>query len=295
MQWGLNVHQQPRQLDKRFSDLKLCQREQIAKWLREETNDYYTRHQRYPVGREAEDVVDNAYVQIVKAGIWIPYGEVYQLLSQPQSANDEASAARLNEEALHMCGRYFLADSDNSGELRSIIDQLNRRDVTVKTGEIFPTDTVPVLANNRNRRVVPFPMQWGYTLPDGRLLINARSETAGEKPLFQDAMRQHRCLIPATNYFEWEKRGREKIKYAIRQADVGLLYMAGLYRVENGRAVFTILTRKPAEQIRFIHDRMPVILTSNAKQDWLNLDCDAAQTLAQACENVAFCAVNVSC
>ena len=138
-------------------------------------------------------------------------------------------------------------------------------------------------------------MQWGYTLPDGRLLINARSETAGEKPLFQDAMRQHRCLIPATNYFEWEKRGREKIKYAIRQADAGLLYMAGLYRVENGRTVFTILTRKPAEQIRFIHDRMPVILTSSAKQDWLNLDCDAAQTLAQACENVTFCAVNVSC
>lgn len=295
MQWGLNVHQQPRQLDKRFSDLKLCQREQIAKWLREETNDYYTRHQRYPVGREAEDVVDNAYVQIVKAGIWIPYGEVYQLLSQPQSANDEASAARLNEEALHMCGRFFLADSDNSGELRSIIDQLNRRSVTVKTGEIFPTDTVPVLANNRNRRVVPFSMQWGYTLPDGRLLINARSETSGEKPLFQDAMRQHRCLIPATNYFEWEKHGREKIKYAIRQADAGLLYMAGLYRVENGRAVFTILTREPAEQIRFIHDRMPVILASDAKQDWLNLDCDAAQTLAQACENVAFCAVNVSC
>ena len=81
-----------------------------------------------------------------------------------------------------MCGRFFLADSDNSGELRSIIDQLNRRGVTVKTGEIFPTDTVPVLANNRNRRVMPFSMQWGYTLPDGRLLINARSETAGEKP-----------------------------------------------------------------------------------------------------------------
>lgn len=194
-----------------------------------------------------------------------------------------------------MCGRFFLADNANSGELHGIIDQLNRRGVTVKTGEIFPTDTVPVLANNRNRRVVPFSMQWGYTLPDGRLLINARSETAGEKPLFQDAMRQHRCLIPATNYFEWEKRGREKIKYAIRQADASLLYMAGLYRVENGRAVFTILTRAPAEQIRFIHDRMPVILTSDAKQDWLNLDCDAAQILAQACENVAFCAVDVSC
>lgn len=88
--------------------------------------------------------------------------------------------------------------------------------------------------------------------------------------------------------FRVGKARQGEIKYAIRQADAGLLYMAGLYRVENGRAVFTILTREPAEQIRFIHDRMPVILTSNAKQDWLNLDCDAAQTLAQACENVAF-------
>ena len=51
-----------------------------------------------------------------------------------------------------MCGRFFLADSDNSGELRSIIDQLNRRGATVKTGEIFPTDTVPVLAERNGRR-----------------------------------------------------------------------------------------------------------------------------------------------
>ena len=71
MQWGLNVHQQPRQLDKRFSELKLCQREQIAKWLREETNDYYTRHQRYPIGREAEDVVDKASIP------WPSYGPAW--------------------------------------------------------------------------------------------------------------------------------------------------------------------------------------------------------------------------
>lgn len=60
MQWGLNVHQQPRQLDKRFSDLKLCQREQIAKWLREETNDYYTQPSALSRRAEAEDVVDKA-------------------------------------------------------------------------------------------------------------------------------------------------------------------------------------------------------------------------------------------
>lgn len=91
-----------------------------------------------------------------------------------------------------MCGRFFLADSDNSGELRSIIDQLNRRGATVKTGEIFPTDTVPVLANNRNRRVMPFSMQWGYTLPDG-----ACSSTHGAKRQGRSRSFRTRCASTA--------------------------------------------------------------------------------------------------
>lgn len=91
-----------------------------------------------------------------------------------------------------MCGRFFLADNDNSGELRGIIDQLNRRGATVKTGEIFPTDTVPVLANNRNRRVVPFSMQWGYTLPDG-----ACSSTLGAKRQGRSRSFRTRCVSTA--------------------------------------------------------------------------------------------------
>lgn len=91
-----------------------------------------------------------------------------------------------------MCGRFFLADSDNSGELRGIIDQLNRRGVTVKTGEIFPTDIVPVLANNRNRRVVPFPMQWGYTLRTA-----ACSSTHGAKRQERRCSFRTRCVSTA--------------------------------------------------------------------------------------------------
>ena len=127
-----------------------------------------------------------------------------------------------------MCGRYYIDEEDSAAELQEIIEQLNRRGAEVKTGEIYPTDTVPVLANNKSMVIAPFAMKWGYTLPDGKQIINARSETAADKPLFRDGMLQRRCLIPATNYFEWEKRGRDRIKYAIRACDSPILYLAGV-------------------------------------------------------------------
>jgi len=132
-------------------------------------------------------------------------------------------------------------------------------------------DFVPVLANNSNMHPAVFAMEWGYTLPDGRRIINARSETAHEKGMFRDVLKDRRCLIPASNCFEWETRDKDKIKYAIRPAEGNVLYMAGLYRIEKNKQVFNILPREPAESIAFIHDRMPVILPEGMKTDWLNL------------------------
>ena len=86
-----------------------------------------------------------------------------------------------------------------------------------------------------------FAMKWGYKLPSGQVIINARSETAAEKPLFREGLRHRRCVVPATNYFEWDKRGAEKIKYAINLEDEPVLYMAGIYRVEGGWLVFSML------------------------------------------------------
>ena len=187
-----------------------------------------------------------------------------------------------------MCGRYYIAEEDSAAELQEIIEQLNRRGAEVKTGEIYPTDTVPVLANNKSMVITPFAMKWGYTLPDGNQIINARSETAADKPLFRDGMLQRRCLIPATNYFEWEKRGRDRIKYAIRECDSPILYMAGVYRIENGKPVFSILTRESAESIAFIHNRMPVILHPEAKNDWLNVRYRTEEMLKSTVVDVSY-------
>jgi len=195
-----------------------------------------------------------------------------------------------------MCGRYYIADEDAAEDLRQIIEEVNRRnnggEKPVKTvGEIFPTDLAPVLANNKNMQPAAFAMEWGYTLPDGRRIINARSETAHEKGMFKDGLKNRRCLIPASSYFEWEKRDREKIKYDIRPVGSGTLYMAGLYRIEGNKAVFTILTREPAESIAFIHDRMPVILPGDMRNDWLNMKYDPMDVMKAAVTEVEHRAV----
>ena len=187
-----------------------------------------------------------------------------------------------------MCSRYWIA-ADDDGELAKIIAALNRKGApeNVKTsGEIFPSDTVPVVANNRQLKAQPFAMRWGYSFPDGHPIINARSETAQTKPLFQDGMRRRRCLIPASCYFEWEKDREGRVKYAIGPREGGLMYMAGIYRLERrGEALvpaFAVLTREAAPQLAFIHHRMPVVLSPQSAGDWLDIGRPAEQVLVQA-------------
>ena len=194
-----------------------------------------------------------------------------------------------------MCGRYYIAEDDLSDELSRMIDELNRKKTPegLKTsGEIFPSDIVPVLANSRKQDVQPFAMRWGYAFPNGRPIINARAETAAQKPMFKDGMRQRRCVIPASHYFEWERRGTARTKYAIRPAHADTLYLAGIYHLENHDGVivpaFTILTRDAAPSIAFIHPRMPVLLPADAAPDWLNPGYNAEEVIAAALTDMEY-------
>ena len=194
-----------------------------------------------------------------------------------------------------MCGRYYIAEDDMTEEMARIIEEINRKKTPegMKTsGEIFPSDIVPVLANSRQQDVQPFAMRWGYTFPNSKPVINARSETAAIKPMFKDGMKQRRCLIPATHYYEWEHRGRQSIKYAIRPERSRMLYLAGIYHLEKHDDVivptFTVLTREASPGISFIHDRMPVILPSETTTDWLDSRNDAAEVIQAAMLNMEY-------
>ena len=170
-----------------------------------------------------------------------------------------------------MCGRYWIEPEDDAALLR-VIDQMQRvdPDLRVKTGgEIFPGDGVPALCLSRAGNVRTFAMAWGYAMPDGKRLINARSETAAEKPMFRDSMRARRCLLPMSAYFEWRRGDGKRIKDRIAPEAEGLHFLAGLYRFEGGFPVCTVLTAGAAPEITFIHHRMPVILPAEKRELWL--------------------------
>ena len=190
-----------------------------------------------------------------------------------------------------MCGRYYIEETTDSDEMHRIIETVNRCSETdqLKTsGEIFPTDVVPVVATSRGMRASAFAMSWGYTLTDGKKVINARSESAESKSLFRDGMLQRRCAIPASHYFEWERSKKQKSKFAIQPTGGDMMYLAGIYRMEKEMPVFAILTREPADNIAFLHDRMPVILPSEAVSDWINPRYNANDLLKTAILDVQY-------
>lgn len=175
-----------------------------------------------------------------------------------------------------MCGRYFIASDDRLERLHEIIAEAKHKagkeGAALKTGEIFPSDVAPVIATGKDRTPGVFPMRWGFALPGGGMVINARSETAAARPMFRESARLRRCLVPATDYYEWAHGEGRKVKYAIRPAGSEMLYMGGLYIVppETPLACFVILTRPTAGRIAFIHDRMPVIVPKDRIDRWLS-------------------------
>ena len=178
-----------------------------------------------------------------------------------------------------MCGRYYIEPGDPElDRIASYLEaEMRNRGVTnfKSQGEIFPSDKVPVQTGAGSFQA----MQWGFKGYDNRLLINARSETALEKPLFRDAMRHRRCLIPASGYYEWQSSGKHKIRYEFFLPK-GTFYMAGCYRLEkdNPLPVFVILTRQATLTFAAIHDRMPVIIPSGLKEAWLRDSADAMRS-----------------
>ena len=174
-----------------------------------------------------------------------------------------------------MCGRYVIDIGRNIDLWQAIYDALAGPEGGPVSGEIRPGDTAPVICRSRSGKPAAFMMEWGWRLDDGRRLINIRSETAGEKAIFRESLRLRRCVVPASHYFEWERRGGEKTKYAIGPSDGSPLFMAGLYRTDGNRTTFAIMTREPAQNIAFIHDRMPVILSTEQAADWLDPSKDA--------------------
>lgn len=124
-------------------------------------------------------------------------------------------------------------------------------------------------------------MKWGFiphfqkSVKTAYKLINARAESVAEKPSFKDAFLSRRCLLLADGYYEWQKEGKLKIPHRITLKDQKLFTFAGIWNSftrEDGKKLATcaIITAEAGNAMSKIHDRIPVIIDSKAKVNWLN-------------------------
>lgn len=188
-----------------------------------------------------------------------------------------------------MCSRYSLTSPPEA--VRSYFGAFNREEFPPRYN-IAPTQPVLIVRDNlRHERELTL-VRWGlipsWVKDPGAFstLINARAETAAEKPSFRAAMRHRRCLVPTDGFYEWTGEKGAKQPHLIRPKGGGLMAMAGLWEHWIGAdgseidtmAILTVAANRTMEPI---HDRMPAILPPDAFAAWL--DCrSGSATVAMA-------------
>lgn len=176
-----------------------------------------------------------------------------------------------------MCGRYnLITDAEAFIDAFQVVNQIQWR----PRYNIAPSQEVPAVRQESEGRKAVL-LRWGL-LPHwardvkfGYRTINARAETVADKPAFRSAFRKRRCLIPATGFYEWQKRGKHKQPYNIRVKGAELFAFAGLWehwQSPEGQQVesCTIIVTEANEVLRPIHDRMPVILAPEDYDTWMD-------------------------
>lgn len=181
-----------------------------------------------------------------------------------------------------MCGRYYF---DRETEMETArIARIRRRAFqggirSRQPGDIRPAMEAPVLVAGAEGLEMAF-MRWGFPRYRGPgLVINARAESAADRPLFSRSLESRRCVIPAGRFYEWN-RDRERVTFWY--PDRKILYMAGLYSLYQEEERFVILTREANDSVRDIHDRMPLILEPEELDAWTGREEEALALLDKA-------------
>lgn len=181
-----------------------------------------------------------------------------------------------------MCGRYVLAATAeqlqqefNLAELPTIVSRFN---IAPSQPMAVITNDVPDALTLVKWGLVP---HWSKDPGIGNKMINARSETAAEKPSFRASFKYRRCLIPATGFYEWKKTDDGKVPQYIYVEDEPVFSFAGLWSVwtdPDGGELWTatILTTDANDKMKPLHHRMPVILPRESRELWLDKEAEPA-------------------
>lgn len=181
-----------------------------------------------------------------------------------------------------MCGRFVQIEKPEFYAEHFGVE-LVRTEPLGKRYNVAPTTRVYAVAEHDDTRVLT-SFRWGL-IPSwakdpriGAKAINARSETAAEKPMFRSSFARRRCLIPMDGFYEWERKAKGKLPHYVHAVDGSPLPVAGLWSSWNDPVTderlltCTVLTGPPNQLVEKIHDRMPVILPRDRWDAWLDPD-----------------------
>lgn len=173
-----------------------------------------------------------------------------------------------------MCGRYYV-DDETAREIEKLVRDLDRKLQIERTGDVFPAQNATII-KGQEHHLAAEQMRWGFPgFEKGKLLINARAETALERPTFRESVQDRRCIIPARGFYEWNK---SKEKFTFERKETPVLFMAGCYNRYEGQERFVILTTDANSSVAPVHNRMPLILEQEELKDWV-LDDGAIEYL----------------
>nr|WP_306232215.1 SOS response-associated peptidase [Agrococcus sp. REN33] len=191
-----------------------------------------------------------------------------------------------------MCGRYVMATP--ASDLVALFEIDEQGDGLPEANwNIPPTETVPIVVEPQPRDDSP-PIRrleaarwglvpaWADDVSVGVRAFNARSETAAEKPMFRDAVQGRRALVPADGWYEWQKHGDAKTAFYIH--DDAPISFAGLYawwKQPDGTWLLStsILTTASAGELAAIHERMPLVVSPEMRDAWLDPSEDGEAAL----------------
>ena len=180
-----------------------------------------------------------------------------------------------------MCGRARISSDVSEIKIAFSIPPHRPAPNLPATWNLAPTDQAAVVhfdtkAGERSLDAMRWGLvpYWAKDIKIGYSTINAKAEGIETKPVFREAFKRRRCLVPIDSFYEWKKIGKEKQPYAIGLADGGIMALAGLWetwRSPAGELVrsFTIVTTTPNALCAEIHDRMPAILKPEVWPAWL--------------------------
>ncbi len=174
-----------------------------------------------------------------------------------------------------MCGRYYV-DDDTAREVETLVRQVDdkmRETMICKEGivakDIHPMETAFILTSSGSGLECKC-QRWGFPgFQKGQVIINARCESAMEKPMFREAVLHRRAVIPAAGFYEWD---HSKQKHTFCREGRSTLFMAGCYRRYEDGDRFVILTTRANASMEPVHDRMPLILEQEEVAEWLLKD-----------------------